>query len=240
MHQEIPKATRAAEISSQEGVAGPVFNRFYLEEMYQDYENKKLLINHAQEILGDSVEVNLDENDWVSVANTSERTITIGLQQIPQEVVTRWGWGVFSEGDQRFIKASHEHAHFIQHFFDRDLVKFLDNKFQDVREFSAVYLKLYAHLGKIGRISGLPDEQVYKDQTKKLKDRGSILDMSTYEDFAEMIGAWMLGANYFNFRLDNSKTLISREDRKELWDLLNELFLTWAEKEGEEKLIKNR
>jgi hypothetical protein len=204
--------------------------------MFKDYGEKKLPLNLAQEVL-EGVEVAEDANSWVSSARRGdEAVLKIGLEAVPAETVRRWGWGVAEASDQVHIKSSHEYAHFIQDFFDKDLARFLDNKIDEVQEHSHSYLELYAFLTQTGRISGLPEETVYKQQTETLKQQGSLLDMQTYEDMAEVIGAWMLGEVYYNFRLNNSKTPLTSEQRSRLTEMIEKVFETWATKKSQEHL----
>lgn len=211
-----------------------LFDRVDLEQIFRDYGAGKLPLNLAQEVLKD-VDVAPHADSWVSSARRGEAAIlNIGLGAVPIETVKRWGWGVVEAADQVHIKASHEYAHFIQDFFDKDLALFLDNKINEVEEHSHSYLELYALLTEAGRISGLPEESIYKQQTETLRQQGSLLDMQTYEDMAEMIGAWMLGEAYYSFRLDNSKTKLTPEQQSHLTGLIEKVFETWAMKKSQE------
>lgn len=205
-----------------------LFNRTAFEQMLSDYGDGKLPLNLAQEIL-ENVEVALNESSWASSARRGDAAVLkIGLEAVPVETVKRWGWGVVEAADQVHIKASHEYAHFIQDFFDKDLARFLDNKINEVQEHSHSYLEFYTFLIQTGRISGLPEEAIYRQQTETLRQQGSLLDMQTYEDMAELVGAWMLGEAYYNFRLDNSKTLLTLEQRGQLAKMIEKVFETWA------------
>lgn len=209
-----------------------LFNKAALEQMFREYGDKKLPLNLAQEVLGD-LEIAQNENSWVSSTRRGDAAVlNIGLEAVPSETVKRWGWGVVEAADQIHIKASHEYAHFIQDFFDKDLARFLDNKINEVEEHSHSYLELYAFFTQTGRISRLPEEVVYKQQTETLRRQGSLLDMQTYEDMAEVIGAWMLGEVYYQFRLDNSKTPLTSNQRSQLTEMIEKVFETWAMKKS--------
>lgn len=212
-----------------------VFDKIASEEMSEAYRNKKLPINLAQEVLKDLAVVT-NSNSWVSSARRGDRSVLkIGTESVPAETVKRWGWGAYEAENQIYIKASHEYAHYIQDFFDKDLANFLDNEMDQVREKqSRQYLELYTFLVATGRISGLPEEEIYQRQTEDLKNRGSLLDMRTYEDMAEVIGAWMLGEEYYNFRLDNSKTPLSVEKKNRLTVLIGNIFEVWVANKSKE------
>lgn len=213
-----------------------VFDRSALQHMQREYTDGKLPLNITQLVLKD-LKVTAHKDSWVSSAKRGDAAVlNIGLGAVPSDTVKRWGWGVTEAADQVHIKASHEYAHFIQDFFDKDLARFLDNKINDVQEHSHSYLELYAFLTQTGRISGLPEETIYKQQTETLKQQGSLLDMQTYEDMAEVIGAWMLGEVYYNFRLNNSKTPLTSEQRSRLTEMIEKVFETWATKKSQEHL----
>ncbi len=210
-----------------------LFDEVALEQMFRDYGDKKLPLNLAQEVLG-GIGVVENESSWVSSARRGDRAVlSIGLEVVPIETVNRWGWGVVEAADQVHVKVSHEYAHFIQDFFDRDLAHFLDNKLNEIREYSHSYLELYAFLAQTGRMSGLSDELIYREQTEAMKRQGSLLDMQTYEDMAELIGAWMLGEVYYNFRLDHSKTSLTSEQRSRLAELIERVFEIWVIKKSQ-------
>lgn len=218
--------------SPERPITTPTFDKIALEQIFKDYGEGKLPLNLVQEVLG-NIAVVEDKSSWVSSARRGDAAVlNIGLEAVPAEIVKRWGWGVTEAADQVHVKASHEYAHFIQDFFDKDLACFLDNKINEVQEHSHSYLELYAFLAQTGRISGLPDETMYRQQTETLKQRGSLLDMQTYEDMAEVIGAWMLGEVYYNFRLDNSKTPLTPEQRSQLTEMIEKVFETWAIKKS--------
>lgn len=205
----------------------PVFNAAKFQDLLDKYAAKELPLNLAQELLKE-IHFTVEPSSWIGIARRTDRSISLGLDAIPLDTVRRWGWGVESAADQVHVKASHEYAHFIQDFFDRDLTKFLDRKFEEVREQSHAYLQLYTVLSEIGRISGLPEEKIYERQNQEISARGGHLDMRIYEDMAEMIGAWMLGDDYYNFRLDHSVTPLTHEQKEDLTKLIWKVFETWA------------
>lgn len=212
-----------------------VFDRSALKKMQREYSDGKLPLNITQQVLKD-LKVTAHKDSWVSSAKRGDAAVlNIGLEAVPSDTVKRWGWGVTEAADQVHIKASHEYAHFIQDFFDRDLARFLDNKISEIGEHSHSYIELYAFLTQTGRISGLPEETIYKQQTETLKGQGSLLDMQVYEDIAEVIGAWMLGEAYYNFRLDNSKTQLTTAQRNQLTGHIEKTFEVWAIRKSQER-----
>ncbi len=146
--------------------------------------------------------------------------ISLGAMPFRRENVDNFGWGVDSAKEQLLIKLAHESAHVFQNQagYEQALVNFL-NGTNDIDEKFHPYIELYAFLNTKGVCNGLADMDVYHRQSR---DTG-LLSMNTLEDITEFIGAYLIGDDYFNFRLDGSKIILSDKDKEKIAMLIKKI-----------------
>jgi hypothetical protein len=139
--------------------------------------------------------------------------ISLGAMPFRRENVDSFGWGVDSAKEQLLVKLAHESAHVFQNQagYEQALVNFLNGS-NDIDEKFHPYIELYSFLNTKGVCNGLADMNVYHRQSR---DTG-LLSMNTLEDVTEFIGAYLVGDDYFRFRLDGSKVSLSEEDKKKI------------------------
>jgi hypothetical protein len=139
--------------------------------------------------------------------------ISLGAMPFRRENVDSFGWGVDSAKEQLLVKLAHESAHVFQNQagYEQALVGFLNGS-NDIDEKFHPYLELYTFLNTKGVCNGLADAGVYHRQSM---DTG-LLSISTLEDVTELIGAYLISDDYFNFRLEGSKVPLSDEDKKKI------------------------
>lgn len=179
------------------------------------------------------VPIRNDDNNWHGVTRstvnteTREETVTevvIGTQKVPQEIAKIFGWGVESTDHEFAVKASHEIAHVYQMSvgFQHDLIRSKTEgatfkpAHKELSNAVHSYIYLYDMLDTIksstGKpVTGLASLSLYHAQTAKNEQnvvewghsKESALDQQIMEDITELMGAYALGEDYFNFRLNN-------------------------------------
>lgn len=177
--------------------------------------------------------INNDDHDWKGITKTRldtrtfKETITmvvIGTQKLPEEISKTFGWGVESSEHEYAVKAAHEIAHVYQKSlnFEYDLRRYKTEgarfkpSVEILKNAINAYIYLYGmlELAKSGTgkpATGLASLSVYHAQTlKNQKDvvdwghtKDSSLDQQIIEDITEILAAYSLGEDYFNFRLNN-------------------------------------
>ena len=183
-----------------------------MRQLIRDFADGKLTINRVQQAATPLVRsIESDPGTWVSrTHNNKDGTvhISIGEQAIPDATLRRWKWGTDTVEGQYAVKVSHEYAHIVQKAFDNDLLSWLDQIRGSFSQVGEQYIRLYAGLNQNGPVTGLAAGSLYHEQSS---DTGN-LDMQTYEDLAELIGARMLSKDYFAFRMRNTNVQVSEED----------------------------
>ena len=174
-----------------------------------------------------------DDNNWHGTTHTlltketleeAPTEVVIGTQKVPQEIAKIFGWGVESADHEFAVKASHEKAHEYQMSvgFQHDLIRSKTEgatfkpKHQALSNATYSYIYLYDMLDSIksgtGKpVTGLASLSLYHGQTTEREQnvvewghsKESALDQQVMEDIAELMGAYALGEDYFNFRLSN-------------------------------------
>jgi hypothetical protein len=116
------------------------------------------------------------------------------------------------QNEQLLIKISHELAHTFQEEkgFENALVNFL-NGTNDINE-HLPYIELYALLSGIGPINGLATEAVYATQSANT----GLLKVEILEDITELIAAYIVSDEYFSYRLENSVSSLTGEQKEEI------------------------
>lgn len=188
------------------------FNQAKLGSVRMQFANNDpgLRLNQlAASLVGTTVEFNPET--WVSVTsrqNASTGKIIVGGAALPPEIKVAFGWGVESKEDEILLKAAHELSHEFQRSsgLENSLVSFLSGS-NDINVTHQSYLELYAFLGQHGRVSGLSNLEIYHHQSEAERGRvttGLAVDMNIIEDITELIAAYSLGDEYFNYRLNKS------------------------------------
>ncbi len=180
-----------------------------------------------------NVPIKNDDNNWhgttrsLLTKETLQETpteVVIGTQKVPEEIAKIFGWGVESADHEFAVKASHEMAHVYQMSagFQHDLIRYKTDgaNFKPSRkEFgNATYSYIYLYglldtikLGTGKPVTGLATLPIYHSQTAE-KEQNVVewghsseiaLDQQIMEDITELMGAYALGEDYFNFRLNN-------------------------------------
>jgi hypothetical protein len=190
----------------------PQFNDF--EGVLQSFADGELRINKIQEISqGKVVRIETNPDTWISVTHRNDDgtyNMTIGEQKLPANIERQWKWGTKTAEGQFVVKTSHEYAHVVQNAYDEILLKWLDNRIDKVPEWSEVYLRLYSALSETGPVNGLAAMGFYHERSV------GNLHAPTHEDIAELIGAYMIGDEYFDFRIKNANVLLSDDTQKEI------------------------
>lgn len=190
-----------------------------------EFVEGRLQLSEIQRMMGGAVKVESNANSWVS--HTIRRPgktfeISIGEQKVPDDIIRQWGWGADTVESQYLVKISHEYAHVFQDVFDQNLVRWLDGA-DDIPEDHVNYILLYAFLAQSGRITGLSDMNIYHEQSKSSGN----LSIPVYEDMAEMLGAYFISEEYFNFRVGQSRIDLSPAKQAELKDLIVKVVQAW-------------
>lgn len=181
----------------------------------------------ASTLSGISVEYNPEV--WVSSFSRTEGgngKIVIGGAALPAEIKRAFNWGVESKEDEVLLKAAHELSHAFQRLngMEKSLTAFLAGS-NDIDPTHVPYLELYEFLGANGKISGLSNLELYHQQSAAEKARitaGVSLDIDLLEDATELLAAYSIGDEYFNYRLDKSH--LTEDKKAQLADLVVKVF----------------
>lgn len=179
------------------------------------------------------VPIKNDDNNWHGTTRTllTKETleevpteVVIGTQKVPKEIAKIFGWGVESADHEFAVKASHEIAHVYQMSvgFQHDLIRSKTEgatfkpSHKELSNATYSYIYLYEMLGTIksgtGKpVTGLASLPLYHAQTTEKEQnvvewghsKETALDQQIMEDITELMGAYALGEDYFNFRLNN-------------------------------------
>lgn len=166
----------------------------------------------------ESTSVDFDENTSVSITHRGDEDvankITIGTVPLSENTSSRWNMGTSDKSEQILIKLSHELAHAFQteKGYEGALVKFLNGGSNDIPENMIPYIELYALLSQIGAINPLTKEFVYAKQSRSTGN----IKIETFEDITELISAYIISDEYFLYRLENSVTNLSHEEKEEV------------------------
>lgn len=179
-----------------------------------------LRLNQMAAILSD-IKIEFNQDTWASSFSrdgASKSKLTIGGAALPPEIKSAFSWGVESKEDEILLKAAHELSHAFQRLsgLEESLVRFLSGS-NDIDKAHEPYLQLYAFLAEHGKVSGLSDLGIYHEQTEAERERvkkGIALDMTLLEDVTELIAAYSISDDYFNYRLNNSH--LSEEEKRDL------------------------
>lgn len=162
-----------------------------------------------------STSVSHDPSTWVSSTKREggNNTISIGTQELPEQVAERWRVGTSDQNEQLLIKLSHELAHAYQEEkgFETALVGFLDGN-NEIGKQHLPYIELYALLTGIGPINGLTTESVYASQSTNT----GLLRVEVLEDITELIAAYIVSDEYFSYRLENSVSSLDQEQKEKI------------------------
>ncbi len=159
--------------------------------------------------------VTTNENTWVSSTRRNEHDknkISIGTAQLPHEVAKRWGVETDDVNEQILTKFAHELAHQfqIEKGFENALVRWLvDSEGKEVIASEHIpYIELYAFIAQNGRITGLSSEPIYAEQSKNTGE----LKVEILEDITELISAYLISDEYFNYMLSISRKSLTHEE----------------------------
>ncbi len=174
-----------------------------------------------------------DDSNWHGVTKTTIDTetlkevvneVVIGTKKVPPEIAKLFGWGVESADHEYAIKAAHEISHVYQISLDfkHDLIRSkieganFKPKHAELSNATYGYIYLYHLLDSIKTGTGLPATglsslSLYHNKTIQNEQNvvewghssDSALDEQILEDITELMGAYALGEEYFNFRLNN-------------------------------------
>ena len=168
--------------------------------LLEKFVGGRLTINQVQKLSRDIVAIRTDPNAFSSEAcdnNNGTHDILIGEKMVPADIQRRLKWGARTIEGQFLVKVSHEYAHIIQPMFDRELVPWLDKTSNEIPDWCEPYARLYAGLTETGPLTGLANEPYYHGRGRYTEN----LRSPTYEDMAELIGAYMISEEYLAFRL---------------------------------------
>lgn len=198
------------------------------------------------------VPIRNDDNTWHGVTrltvNTKTREeivteVVIGTQKVPEEIARVFGWGVESADHEHAVKASHEIAHVYQKAigFEHELIRYKTDgasfKPRNKNLSNAVYSYIYLYdmlsaikSGTGKPVTGLASLSLYHSQTAKNEQNAvewghskeSALDQQVMEDIAELMGAYALGEDYFNFRLNTMN--IAEGQKSTVRDMLKSIL----------------
>lgn len=226
-------AERVALMGDRYLVNGQMPPRFNFNKVFESFQNPSDgIIFHKLLSLFPNVPIKNDDNVWHGVTKTLidpqtlKETVTevvIGTQKLPREIEKAFGWGVEDKDHEYVVKAAHEISHVYQKLvgFEVDLIRSKKDgaNFKPTRELgeaSYAYIYLYDMLSEVKKttgkaVSGLASLSLYHEQTeRKVKNvvewghtPESALDQATLEDITELMGAYSLGEDYFDFRLNN-------------------------------------
>ena len=157
-----------------------------------------------------------NESTWISSTKRKEdgsNTVSIGTQALPEDVSDRWGYGTRDPKEQSVIKLAHELAHVYQREsgLEGALVSFLNGN-TDIANEHIPFIELYAMLTGLGPINGLTTEAIYAEQSKGT----GLLKMEILEDITELMGAYMISDEYFSYRLENSISNLTHEEKEQI------------------------
>jgi hypothetical protein len=193
----------------------------------EQFVSNQLPINRIQELTRNYVTIDSDPSTWVS-STRKEGNMThvrIGEQKLPENIARQFGWGVETLEQEYVVKVAHEYAHVIQEMFDQHLLRWLDGA-TDVTEEAIPYIQLYAVLAISGCLHGLPQMDIYHEQNKTTGN----LSVPVYEDMAETIGSYLLGNDYFLYRIQNSHGRITQEQAEEIVQHVITVVSIWEAK----------
>jgi hypothetical protein len=160
-----------------------------------------------------STEFSLEDESSVSVVRRrdNKNKITIGTRPWSADAISRWNIGTTDKNEQILIKLSHELAHAYQNEkgYEQALIDFLNGS-NNIPADKIPYIELYALLSGIGPINGLVQEPIYAHQSQSTGD----LKMETLEDITELISTYIISDEYFLYRLENSVTNLSHEQKE--------------------------
>ena len=192
------------------------FNFGQVRMMFAHADPELRLNQLSSQVVGD-IKVDLDKTTWVSKTSRrdGEQKVTIGGQKLPDEIAKIFAWGVDTKEDEIVLKTAHEISHVFQNKkgLEQQLLLFLSGS-NEINENAQEYIELYSALSGLGPVTGLPTMEIYHQQTESEKARvtqGLALDTRILEDITELIAAYSLGDEYFNFRLAGSD--VSDEDK---------------------------
>ena len=193
-------------------------------QLLEKFVANELDINAVQTLTREHVTVESDPSTWISSTRTENGIVRvrIGEQLLPENIARQFRWGAETVEHQYVVKVAHEYAHVVQELFDEHLLQWLDGA-NDIPQDAVPYVQLYASLAGIGGLHGLSQMDVYHDQNRSTGN----LDVRVYEDMAETIGSYLLGNEYFLYRIQNSHGHLSQEQAKELIEHVVAVIATW-------------
>ncbi|MDB5244778.1 MAG: hypothetical protein JWN18_648 [Parcubacteria group bacterium] len=197
------------------------------EQVLEKFVAQQLPINKIQELTRGQVNIESNSASWVSSARSLEKAtqITIGEQKIPENIARQFGWGANSAEQEYAVKVAHEYAHVLQKTFDQHLLQWLDGA-DDIPEDAIPYLQLYAALATISGLFGLSQLDIYHEQSRATGN----LSVPVYEDMAETLSSYLLGDEYFLYRLQHARKQITEDQLKEIAEYVIQIMDTWEEK----------
>jgi len=226
-------AARIASMGNRYLVDRQMPPKFNFNKIFESFQNPSSgIIFHKLLNLFSDVPFKNDDSTWHGVTNTlldpqtlkeTVEGVVIGTQKLPREFEEVFGWGVEDKDHEYAVKAAHEIAHVYQKLvgFEEDLIRSKKDgaNFKPTRglgEASYAYIYLYDMLSIVKQstgkaATGLASLPVYHTQTetkvRKVVEWGhtpeSALDQVILEDITELMGAYSLGKDYFDFRLNN-------------------------------------
>ncbi len=189
------------------------YSRFFIER-----DPSFRLTKAIETLRNTSIELNSERSTSVSSRTQDENgesvnKITIGLKPYSNTEVERWSMGTNSNEEQILVKLAHEVAHAFQKEkgYEKSLEDFFNGS-NDIPESHIIYLLLYQEISSTGRISGLANEDVYRQQSISTGD----IKMEIVEEITELIASYFLGDAYFQFRLDQSLTELDLEQKESI------------------------
>ena len=189
--------------------------------------NPNMRFNRALVMWGGEIPFIIDEHEWISCTNKNNNKdkvtdIHIGAQPAPPETAKLYGWGVNNIDSEMAVRTSHEMAHAVQvaRGFEQALVDILNGITRYVTNQQSAYISLYKIFTAYGKsVTGLSTEEIYKEQSIEAN-----MEVPVIEDITELLGAYLLGDEYFYWRLNRIRGDFSDMEKLGILSLVSTIY----------------
>jgi len=203
--------------------------------LLDQYKEGSLMLNAVEDASRNKISgVRLDPEHFggdltPSMKDEDTFVMVIGTKKGPPAIERKIRSGALNEDERILVIKSHEYAHTVMDLYEKNVVDLLNERIKKVPEWCASYVHLYTTLMEMCwtsdpldrypesekselTLTGLASLEEYRHEERlDYELRKSPQITTIVEDMAELIGAYMLGDEYYKFRLRNNNFRLPKD-----------------------------
>ena len=188
--------------------------------------NPNSRLNQALAKWGGGVRYHTGDGTWESRTRKSDARdrvveVHIGAEPMPSDTARLYNWGTNTIDSEIIVRQAHEIAHVLQ--VHKGLERALEDHLNGVGNTTSeqtAYVSLYDALNAYGQsVTGLSTEKIYTKQSIEAN-----MSVVALEDMTELLGAYLLGDEYFYWRLNRIRGDFSDMEKLGILSLVSSIY----------------